>query len=345
MKEIIKYFNLILLAAITLGCDSDDKTVDVILDTFTSGGVLRTIDIDNNMVYNDLTMQFDNDANYTLTLEEQDNQNGGLLSEVEIYTRFIENTRVDTNNDGKIDDKDDDLSTEEGLIRTLTASDFQTGERGVPTSVITFTAAELVSFTGVNESLIQGSDDFELRFILKLTDGRTFSVDDANGNVSGGSYFSSPYTYRTTVKCAITESLADTYTYQITELISAPGGRSNCPSTLTGQVTWEETDTPGEYTTTDISFGQFDSCYNGIFKEITFDEIKITWDCIELVAEGTIETVEEGSDKEEEFTYTYTITETSGSDITIEFGNSAGDRGTVILTRPNGKVWPTLLTR
>ncbi len=343
MKTIINYITTIVTACVLIGCSGDDKTVDQVIDQVTSGAVLRTIDIDNNMIYNDLTLQFDEGSNYILTLEEQDAQQGGLLDEIEIYTRFIENTRVDTNNDGVIDKNDDDLSTEIGLIRTINSSDFQPGDRGVPVSIITFTAEELIAFTQVDESKIQGKDDFELRFLLKLTDGRSFSVDDANGNVSGGSYFSSPYTYRTTAGCTITETLAGTYTYTVTELISAPGGRSQCTNSLpTGEVTWSETDGRGEYGTTDISFGQFDNCYVDTFSKIDFDKIKVTWDCTGLVASGAIKTVEKETKKKIDFSYTYKITEISGGDMTIEFGNSSGDRGTVVLTRPGGLTWPVL---
>lgn len=343
MKKIFKHIHLILLVGLIFGCGSDDKTVDIILEEVTSGGVLRTIDIENNMIYNDITRQFNEDANYVLTLEQQDNQDGGLLDQVEIYTRFIENTRIDTNNDGEIDEMDDDLSTQEGLIRTLTATDFQLGSRGVPVAVITFTAEELVSFTGVDETQIQGKDDFELRFVLKLTDGRSFSVDDANGNVSGGSYFSSPYTYRTTVGCTITETLAGTYTYNVTSLISAPGGRSQC-DTMTlpsGQVTWTETEDRGEYNTSDLSFGQFNNCYTDTFDNINFAKGKVIWDCTKLVADGEIIT-EEDTSNEEEFSYVYKIIQISGADITLEFSNSVGDRGTVVLSRPDNKPWPEL---
>ncbi|WP_271782906.1 hypothetical protein [Aquimarina algiphila] len=343
MKRIIKYLNILFLTGLILGCGSDDKTVDVILDSVTSGGVLRTIDIDNNLIYNDLLLEFDEGANYTLTLEEQDNQNGELLDQIEIYARFVENTRIDTNMDGVIDDDDDDLSTEEGLIRTLTASDFQPGERGVPISVITFTADEFLTFTGVDESKLQGKDDFAIRFVLKLKDGRTFSVDDANGNVSGGSYFSSPYTYRTTIGCTITETLAGTYSYEVIDLTSAPGEISSCNETMfpNGEVTWAETEDRGEYTTTDLSFGQFNNCYAGIFNTVNLSKGTIIWDCTKLVADGEI-IVEEDTSDEEEFTYTYKITQIMGTDITIDFSNSAGDRGTVVLTRPDSKTWPVL---
>ncbi len=341
----VKNISLLLCSLIILSCSTEDKTIDEVLASVSSGGVLRTIDIDNNMTYNDIEQNFVDGANYILTLEQQDNQQGGLLQEVEVYARFVENTLDDTNNDGNIDDDDEDISTEEELFETIDASEFSTGERGVPVTTITYTAEELLAFTGVDESKIEGTDEFALRLVLKLSDGRSFSIDDANGNVSGGSYFSSPFQYRTPISCAITEDLSGIYTYNITSLTSAPGGRSNCPAApLTGEVTWESTSTEGEYTTSDISFGQFDACYTDTFSDIEFEGILVAWDCTNLVAEGTIETVEENTGTEIDFTYIYEIISASGSDIEIQFSNSAGDRGTVVLTRPDNKIWPNLLS-
>jgi len=347
MKKIIKYISLSFLTILIVGCDSDEKIVDRVIDEVTSGAVLRTRDTDNNMSYNDVINAFTPESNYVLTIEEQDALNGELLDNIEIFARFVENTKDDANMDGT--DDDDNLTTEEGLIRTLTIADFSPGPRSLPEAVVTFTADELVTFTGVDESKIQGTDDFALRFVINLTDGRSFSEDDVNGNVSGGSYFSSPFAYRTTVACEVTESLAGDYTYAVTSLIAAPGGTSQCqtaPADLpSGTVTWTDTDTPGEYTTSDISFGQFDNCYTGVFSDIDFDDILITWDCTDLVAGGTIETVVAATDKEIDFTYIYTIVSTSGSDMVLDFSNSAGDRGTVTLTRAGGAVWPDLLKR
>jgi len=346
MKNIYKYLSLLLIGLFFPNCSGDDKTVDIVLDQVTSGAVLRTRGITNNLSYNDVNKQFEEGSDYTLEIEEQDAEGGALLFEVQIFAGFVENTRVDTNGDGVINEDDDDLSIDEQLIRTLTTADFETGERGLPETVINFTAEELVSFTGIDESLIEGGDDFSLSFIISLTDGRTFSADDANGNVSGGSYFSSPYEYRTSVSCSITESLAGTYAYTITELTSAPGGTSNCPEApLTGEVTWTETDTDGELETTDISFGQFGSCYAETFTEDSeLEDILVVWDCTNLIAEGTI-TAEDADGDETEFTYTYSITEVSGADLTMEISSSAGDRATVIVTRPDGLDWPDLFVR
>ncbi len=346
MKKIHIYLTTLLIGATLSNCGSDDKTIDGILENVTSGAVLRTRNITNNMSYNDVEKKFDTGSDYTLVIEEQDAEGGKLLESVEIFAGFVEKTRKDTNNDGTIDDKDDDLSASEALIKTLTPADFSTGSRDLPETTISFTAEELIAFTKVDESLIEGRDEFSLSFTINLTDGRSFTAADANGNVSGGSYFSSPYQYRTPIKCTITESLADTYAYTITELTSAPGGRSNCPSApLTGEVTWSATDTPGKLTTSDISFGQFEKCYVDTFSKITPTGVAIVWECIDLTADGSIKVTEEATGKSDEFTYTYTIKEVDGSDMTIEFSNSAGDRGTVIITRPDSKIWPTIFNR
>ena len=328
-------------------CSSDDKTVDSILESVANGAVLRTLDIENNMEFNDIQKAFTAGSNYTITIEQQDNKQGGLLESISISAGFVDNTRIDTDGDNDVDKDDVDLSIETQVIRTLTPEDFFDGSRGLPETVITFTSEELVSFTGINETLIEGKDAFSLVLVMTLSDGRTFSINDVNGNVSGGSYFSSPFQYRTIISCAITESLAGTYTYQITELKSAPGGRSKCPDApLTGEVTWNLTDTPGTYTTSDISFGTFGKCYtDDTFSSVKLNNIAIVWDCTNLVADGVINVVENESGKDDNFTFNYVITETNGSDLTMNFSNSKGDRGVLTLTRSDSKVWPTLLTR
>jgi len=326
MKKIIKYISFSFLTLLVVGCSSDEKIVESVINEVTSGAVLRTRSTVNTMSYNNVTKAFEPEANYVLTLEEQDVLNGELLDNIQIFARFVENTKDDANLDGTKDDSE--LSTEEGLIRTLTIADFTDGPRGLPQSVVTFTADELIAFTGVNESLIQGTDDFALRFIINLTDGRSFSEDDVNGNVSGGSYFSSPFAYRTNISCEVTESLAGEYTYTVTELASAPGGTSNCDSASlpSGTITWTEVeDSPGQYTTSDISFGQFENCYVDVFKKVELDKIKITWDCVNLIAGGTIKTEVEETGKKIDFTYVYTIESTSGSDMVLKFSNSAGE--------------------
>ena len=46
-----------------------------------------------------------------------------------------------------------------------------------------------------------GGDQINIRLVVNLTDGRSFTDADGTGNVSGGSFFSSPFSYRAGINC------------------------------------------------------------------------------------------------------------------------------------------------
>ena len=337
-----------LISAVTflilIGCSGDDKLVNDILENTASGAFLRTVSITNTLVYDDIQKMFvGEDPSYTLVLEAQDAEQGGLLQEVEIFANFTDNTE-DTNGDFVINDQDMDISTMEMPLVTLPASRFETGPDGLPRTTVKFTAQELIDFTGVDESLIDGNDAFSFRMIMRLTDGRSFSINDRNGNVESGSFFRSPFEYDAGVSCEITENLAGTYSYVVSDLQSAPGGRSMCsPGNLVGMVTWTAIEgEEGEYKSSDISFGQLGDCYD--FKPETREDkdVKIVWNCRNLdIEELTTIKLTDGNE-ELELSYTYTIASVNGNTLTIELSNSAGDRAIVTLEKMTD--WPTIFT-
>ncbi|QLG46077.1 hypothetical protein [Costertonia aggregata] len=337
-----KYINKIAIIGsalcIAYSCDTDEKVVDEILAQVGTGAVLRTIDEDNELVFNDETDAFDAGSAYTIVLEEQDEEGGALLESVEIFVNFDDNSEGGT-----------DMSTTEVSLQTLAASDFTTGDRGLPQTTVSYTSDELIAATGIDESLVVGKDRFEFRMVLTLTNGEVYTNTDVGGPVSGGSYFSAPFEYFPVIACSITESLAGTHSYVATGIIPAPGGGGACSGgDLSGTVTWSETDDEGVYTSSDMGFGQFDDCYTGR-GPATGEDIEIEWDCTNLSPDGEVY-LKEGvvipsdDDEDAEVTYSYTITNVSGADMTIEFANSAGDRGTVVLTREGNVDWPVIFT-
>lgn len=339
-----KYINKIAILGLALGitcsCETDDKVVDEILAQVGTGGILRTRDEVNNLDFNDETNAFDDGASYTLVIEEQDEQGGALLESVEVYVNFDDNS-----------DEGPDMSTEEVLLQTLAASDFTAGERSLPETTITYTADELIAATGITESLVIGKDRFEFRLVLTLTNGETYTNTDVGGPVSGGSYFAAPFEYFPVVGCTITESLAGTHSYVATGITPAPGGGGDCSGgDLNGTVTWTETES-GVYSSTDMGFGQFDDCYPGR-GAATGDDITIEWDCTNLIPDGDVFLNKAGvvipnddnDDDDVTLTYSYTVTTVTGPEMTIAFSNSAGDRGTVVLTREGGADWPIIFT-
>ncbi|NER16211.1 hypothetical protein [Spongiivirga citrea] len=186
MKKISKYLlSFGLLVGVISSCDEGDALVDQVVADTTRGAILRTIEIGNTS-FN----RFDTTSEFSIRIEEQDIENGGLLSELQVYLSFTDN-------------KDDgvDNNKAESLLRTISASEFETGDRGLPVTGISFTLAEALSALGLVDGQFDGGDEFTVRLELVLTDGRTFTRSDASGNVTGGSFFSSPYRYTAGIKC------------------------------------------------------------------------------------------------------------------------------------------------
>ena len=244
------------------------------------------------------------------------------------------------------------MTTSEVALQTVEASEFSTGDRGLPQVTVSYTSDELISATGIDESMVVGKDQFRFRLVLNLTNGETFSNNDVGGPVSGGSFFAAPFEYAPVIECTITESLAGTHTYVTTDVRPAPGGGGLCSGgDLNGSVTWTEgTALSGVLTTSDMSFGQYEDCYVGR-GPATGEDIEIEWDCTLLTPDGEVFINSAGAvvpnddtGSPAEITFSYNITDVTGPDMTIEFSSSTGDAGTVVITREGGADWPVIFT-
>lgn len=184
MKKLSIYI-LALTSVFYTSCSTDDKIVIDVIDGITSGGILRTRDIISGS-YN----AFDNTSIFSVMIEEQDRENGALLSSVDVMISF-----TDTQDDGM------DNNVAEMMFSNIPASAFTTGERGLPETTFTVSLAEALSAVGLGAGQFNGGDSFTFRFILNLTDGTTWTDVNGNGNITGGSFFSSPYRYVANINC------------------------------------------------------------------------------------------------------------------------------------------------
>lgn len=193
MKNLLKFAALgAVLVMGTTSCEQDsNNTIDQVFDGVTSGAVLRTIAITSNELPLGST-----DAVFSVEIEEQDNQGGALLESVDAYLTFA---------DGSADEGDSSAATtEEVFIRNIPASEFSPGPFGLPRTTYTLTLTEMLAAVGLGPDDIFGGDTFTTRFALNLTDGRTFSVNNAGGIITGG-FFASPFQYTTPVVCPVGE--------------------------------------------------------------------------------------------------------------------------------------------
>ncbi len=185
MKNIFKYSIILSALVFTLGCDKDpDNTIYEVLD-FEKGAVLRTVSIGNALLN-----ASDPSSAFVLTVEEQDELDGGLMESVDVFVRLRDLTP-------------DNGTTEVGssYIKTYDASEFTTGPVGLPRITINVTYGEALAALGVPASSITAGDVFVFELVLNLTDGRTFGPESSN-SVLTGAFFKAPFAYNALITCA-----------------------------------------------------------------------------------------------------------------------------------------------
>lgn len=177
---------LVALGLSLMSCEDGDTVFDQITAEESRGAILRTV----NIVSNEIPIG-SADSNFSVELEVQDQANGTLTQSVEVWVGFVDNS---------IAEGGTDFSTAEVLATTLDVSTFEIGEFGLPRFSYTITLPELTTILPIDNSTVDGSDEFTVRFELVLTDGRRFSAADNSGTLTG-SFFSSPFLYSAVVVC------------------------------------------------------------------------------------------------------------------------------------------------
>ena len=171
-----RIYALLLMVLMGIACETDDKVTIDVQETVTSGAILRTLDSSGELD------MFNTASALTFSIQEQDDQGGALLDRVEVTVSYVDNNGTP------------DESIVNAALATIPASEFGSTD-GLPSFDYTVTLAELLSAAGVNLDQVLPGDQFVLDMELFTTDGRSFKNDDTTGNVSGGSFFSSPYQY------------------------------------------------------------------------------------------------------------------------------------------------------
>ena len=185
MKKLFIYISLITLI---VSCSKDfsseiegyEMMSDYMLSEFTKGAALRTISQSGEY-------QASNPSGSVVSwiLEPHDAEEGGLTDSVEIYLSY----------NGSFSGLP---STSEVLYRTISRSEMYDGTVGLPRLDFSLSLSEALSAMGV--STFGGGDIVNVRYVLNLTDGRSFSRTNVTGSMTGV-YFRSPYLYPLIIGC------------------------------------------------------------------------------------------------------------------------------------------------
>ncbi len=176
-------------------------------------------------------------------------------------------------------------------------------------------------------------DKFRLGWIIYTADDRKF--DAWSPSICAAEFPNSSCYVEWAVICV--SDLAGEFDYVQTEMIKGAGGGAGAafPGEISGTVTWSPaTDAngnvlSGKYTSTDITFGQFAFAWGDT--PVVLPTIVDACNVITLT----------GADQYGD-TYKYNFSSINGATATIKWQNTYGDAGTVVLTRKDGKDWPSL---
>ncbi|WP_340202203.1 hypothetical protein [Ascidiimonas sp. W6] len=232
MKKINKIVALS-LSAMAISCSSDDNAIDTLFENVTRGAVLRTVDVVSGS-FN----VFDDTSEFIIELEEQDTQNGGLLASVDVKATFIDN--FDDGTDNSVASTD---------VTTIDVSAFSPGPFGLPRTTFSISLNSVRTALGLDGSQLNGGDQFNMEFVLNLTDGRSFTFTDVSGAVQSGSFFRSPFRYGVGVKCVPTAPVPGDYSLTLRDSFGDGWDGAFITVNIDGVST--------DYTITDGSSGSF----------------------------------------------------------------------------------------
>jgi len=185
MKNIFKAFLALMVVAVSFNsCEDSNNTIDEVFG-FETGAILRTISVNNALLNSS-----DPSTEFSVTVEEQDEQDGNLLESVDVYVTI----RDLTVGNGT-------TPPSESLVKTYPAADFTTGPVGLPRITATATFGEATTAMGLTSADYSPGDIYVMELRVNLTDGRTYGASSAAGIITGG-FFSSPFKYNALITCS-----------------------------------------------------------------------------------------------------------------------------------------------
>ena len=183
MRNIFKFL-FASLFVVTFSCVDSENTIDTVLD-YETGAILRTISV-NNAVLN----SSDPMSTFSVTVEEQDEADGALFLQVNVYAQLKDLTADNGNS-----------STDFMYVRSMPASEFDTGPVGLPRGTVELAFGDAAAAMGVGPNDYAPGDVVVVGLEVELTDGRTYDWTSAAGIITGG-FFSSPFKYNALLTCS-----------------------------------------------------------------------------------------------------------------------------------------------
>lgn len=195
MKNLRKFlYGSLSLIIFTTSCEYNDSPLDEDLVAENEGAVLTTVSTIGGTI-NKLDPAQSTLENTVLFNDFDEND---TIESIDLYLLFADTTPV--NNEV--------LNIDEAFIENVPGSAFAIGESGFPEHTYSISGDTMIDLVGLTADEIDGGDLFILRYVLNLTDGRSFSAADTGVNVRTTSH-TTPFRYSSVVVCFKTPEAGD----------------------------------------------------------------------------------------------------------------------------------------
>lgn len=195
MKNLRKFlYGALSLLIFTISCEYNETPLNEDIVAQNEGAVLTTVSTVGGTI-NKLNPSQSSLENTVLFNDFDEND---TVESIDLYLLFADTTPV--NNEV--------LNIPEAFIENVPASAFAIGDSGFPEHTYSINAENMLDIVGLTSDQIDGGDLFILRYVLNLTDGRSFSAADTGVNVRTTSH-STPFRYSSVVVCFKTPEAGD----------------------------------------------------------------------------------------------------------------------------------------
>lgn len=292
---------MVLVASLALfsACEDESKAPIVTFDSAGKGAYSRLLSEEGALLVNLLSESDFSSSNYSFTVEFVDSDQSNTVSEAYITLTYVPVSGASV---GPLE------------VNRVQVSSLSAGESGFKQNTFEVNATTLASTLGLSFADFAPGDNFQLKTILVMSDGRELGPDESSSTVKGTAFQGRRMAFTRPLACP--SDLAGTFSYSTSD-IWCNGG------TATGTVDIVA-EGGGRYIFSDWAFGAYGPCYGG---GTAGGDLHFTDVCGVVSFTGFTDSFGD--------TWTYTSS-ISGEEWTIGWVNTYGESATSVVTFPGG---------
>ncbi len=191
MKNLLIICLVGVMMILVSSCADEEKQPIITFDQATKGAYVRLLDETPKL----LDLANLSTASYSYDVEFVDIEQGALVSVYEIFVSFVDNNPSNGDN-----------SQGNTLLRSISASEFGSSERGFKSTSQSVTLTELLSLFSLSADDLLANDQFVFDGNIILQDGSLYGAENSSAAVNG-SAFAGHFDYTLKATCVLPDNL------------------------------------------------------------------------------------------------------------------------------------------